>query len=214
MIAKKVTNKKGTNMTSAITLDPMIYHENISSKTAHAQVVYLFEVKKLCFEKIAEITRYAVSTVRGYVKKFANLLDYALNVFRSRTKKAKENSITWEVEYQPKPCAYIIEFFDKSGFRWLKIGKANDIRTRAPQHLSFTEYGKHGITSSVIRQVFYVDSDDDALIMESMLRKHYKAKENHGFISRDRFGNCHYDCEDIMNDKKLIEQYQFLGYTL
>ena len=48
---------------------------------AHAQVIYLYRVKHFDYSRIADITGYAVSTVRGYVYKYEGLYEKATQMF-------------------------------------------------------------------------------------------------------------------------------------
>lgn len=191
-------------MTSTVTLDPMIHHEYLSTKSARAQVVYLANVKRLCVEEIAAITHYAISTIKVYARKFLDLLEYAKSIFRKGKKRISGNP-------EPRPCAYVIELFDNKGFKWLKIGKAINLKKRCNEHLTY--YKKDGITSTKVKQAFYTDNEDDALIMESALRKHYKANKEGGFIPKDRFEKIRYDEKELAQDEAIGAQYQFLGYA-
>ena len=48
---------------------------------AHAQVIYLHRVKHFDYDRIANITGYAVSTVKGYVYKYDGLYEKAKEMF-------------------------------------------------------------------------------------------------------------------------------------
>ena len=65
-----------------------VFQEFTDTDTKHEQVVYL---DKYGFtpEQIAKWTGYAVSTIKGYVRKFAGLLEKACAKFYHVTKKAK-----------------------------------------------------------------------------------------------------------------------------
>lgn len=73
-------------MDTTTTLDPYGFYSN--AKVRHCQVVFL-NYKKEKIEKIAEIVDYAVSTVRGYISKYSNLLDIAKQLFGEVAIKAK-----------------------------------------------------------------------------------------------------------------------------
>lgn len=194
-------------------------------KVKHAQVIYLRKVLKIASAKIAEITGYAISTIRNYITKFSSLLDWAKEIF-NELKEIVEEKIEKVVEKKdlhcadivadceincPLPCAYIVEMFDAEGAQlWLKIGKAKDILARTRQHFKSKTAGYSAVATIIIRRCFYCNNEDDALTMENALRKHYKEKEDCGFIRNDRFSGCFYDKNDIDNDSRITMQYNLL----
>ena len=66
-------------MATTTLLDPTIYHGD--TNVLHRQVVYLGNLDVSVYD-IAQITRYAVSTVKTYLKKFYYLLEDAKKIFK------------------------------------------------------------------------------------------------------------------------------------
>jgi hypothetical protein len=194
--------------------NPLEKQNNIDVK--HAQVIYLDKVMNKPIDEIAEITDYAESTIKRYIKKFAHLLSWAKEIFTKTKQKLMGISyeflgrIEWEVEKTYKPCAYIIEYFDeKDNFLWLKVGKTSQpLQNRVYQHLN-KDY--KGIAyKAVIKNYFECNNDDDALTMENMLRKYYKQQNNEkDFLPLDRFTEQRYNLQ-VMQDKKVNLQYELL----
>lgn len=115
-----------------------VFQEFADAESKHLQVVYLnshgFEP-----QEIAKWTGYAVSTIKGYVKKFANLLDKALKVFYHVTKKVKK------VLRGGKQLVYLFKFYrDDNTLICSKVGTT----TRLPEDRLNEEikyYRAHGI---------------------------------------------------------------------
>lgn len=60
-------------------LDPTMYHAD--ANIAHCQVVFLNYCEVSLYE-IARITHYAISTVKSYISKYADLLNHAKEMFK------------------------------------------------------------------------------------------------------------------------------------
>ena len=106
------------------------------------QVVYLFVECGLSFEEIADITGYAVSTVRVYANKYADLIDLARSWFAEpevapQVAEAPQtlyrkfrNGRSVAIEFMPnfgenlsnEQIVYFFKFYDKSGLLFDKIG--------------------------------------------------------------------------------------------
>lgn len=175
------------------TYDPYEYNENLTVEEKRAQVVYLRYEEELEPRQIADITHYAVSTVRNYCREFVNLLDKARQWFSKTIKKVKAclipriDRISSQVEIRDcTPCAYVVALKDESqDIIWTKVGKVGEqgIIERCKQHLTY--YKKYGIMYIEILQLYYAENEDDALTMENELRKAYK--ESFEFVPKDRF---------------------------
>lgn len=176
--------------------DPEQYHENLTCEEAHAQIVYLREVKKYGYELIAHITHYAVSTVKTYCRKFRDLLEKAKQIFgmvknkvRERFHKVYNDRVHFEVLYKSQPCAYVIELKNSSNKTvFLKVGKANDALERFTGILKTAKYAKeYDITHIVVKELYYCQNEDDALTIENELRKSYKQEYPDAYVRNDRF---------------------------
>lgn len=65
------------------------YAKNYTGHERYLQVVYLAKVKNEAVETISKITGYAISTIRNYIYKFADLLEEAKAFFSEVVKKVK-----------------------------------------------------------------------------------------------------------------------------
>ena len=164
------------------------------------QVVYLAEVKKLAPRKISEFVDYALSTIRNYICKFRDKLAEAKRLF--------EGLIVSD-PYPSKPCAYVLELFNKNDFKWLKVGKAKDLSKRVRQLIN--EYKE--IDHIEVKETFECDTEDDALTMENILRKFYKSKAESSFIPNDRFEGIRYKENELRNNTLIMTQYSLCKET-
>lgn len=194
-----------------------IYSKQNDVEGRRMQVVYMYHELNFTPKQIAQYVALAVSTIRSYAFKFANLLEKArqyfgektkelINIAREKTKAGK--TITFDCPHKIGTCAYIIEYFNsQKEFIFLKVGETNNIERRVKEHLKAYS-ADFDATYAVVKQLFYTAEDDDALTMENTLRKHYKKKENGGFLPRDRFLFLRYNKEDIEQDKLISAQYK------
>ena len=82
-----------------------VFQDFADTSMKHLQVVYL-DSHGFIPEEIAKWTGYAVSTIKGYVKKFQNLLETAKKVFYHITLKAKK------VLRGGKQLVYLYKFYN------------------------------------------------------------------------------------------------------
>jgi hypothetical protein len=174
----------------------------------NAQIVYMKNVLGMKATEIQKYVDLAASTINSYARKFADMIELAIKWFGDKVKevitKVKEkvllnDLITFECDHRQGECAYIIEYFDsQKKFLFLKVGKTDHIERRVKQHLR--EYAKHDATYAVIKELHFAEDNEDALTIENLLRKHYKAIPNCGFIKNDRFEYVRYNKENLDND--------------
>ena len=198
--------------------DPTICHE---------QVVYL-NYNGVDKQTIAKITGYAISTVKTFIYKFADLLSKAKKRFLAVTKKALKE-VEPAIEYvknvpnrfeakvhndiiiervsknyeKGNSYAYVFTFFNSCGKpQFLKIGKSDTPLARLQNEIPY--YRKRGIDVSyaVINKLFLAPSGDRALTIENALREHYK-KQSFGYLRNDRFLDMAYDVNDLRQDSFL-----------
>ena len=201
----------------------------------HLQVIFLAQVEKISVSKIADITKYAISTVKTYCWKFARAIEKAKRYFAKVDIKAKEEaerrrieaerrreyeerSRRWDAIHaieEPKApegfCAYVAECYDSAlNLIWLKIGKTKSWKRRKTELPN-----EHKEVCTIIPRLFFpVDEEDDALTMENTLRKFYKNKEGSEYIKTDRFGGITFSKDDLLASPLINQQYQLLGYVM
>lgn len=169
----------------------------------HMQVVYLHEIVHEANNKIAEITNYAISTVRNYAKKFMYLLKEAKDFFYY----ACGTCSIHDKFLLEENCAYVIELCDNENDPiFLKVGKTDNVKRRMLQLRK-----KYGLIPNV-KMIFPCEDAEDALIMESALRKSYKEQYPQSFVPNDRFQYVSFDIKDIKQSKYVKSMYEFLGY--
>lgn len=196
-----------------------IYEKQTDKEKRNAQIVYMAKVLGMQPKQIAEYVDLARKTISNYIRTYADLLEKAKEWFTDKIEEIKEKvtnrkgtkknyrvieNVTFENCIVKKAqCAYIIEYFDNNhNFLFLKVGKTKDIRNRIKSH--FKEYKKYNATYAVVKELHYAEDDEDALTLENLYRKHYKAIPNCGFIKNDRFKNIRYNAQDLQNDTVLI----------
>lgn len=202
-----------------------VFEKQENMEVRNAQIVYLAEVCGMTASEIAKFVDLAVSTIRGYIKKFSNLLEKAKQWFGNQGKKVVEKikekcNVTDLVTFEncvPKKgdCAYIIEYFDSQhNFLFLKVGMTNDIIRRTKEHLKYycksTRENPNGwdATYAIVKELHFAEDEEDALTLENLFRKHYKNIPDSGFIKRDRFSFVRYNKEELQNDKDLQNKVQ------
>ena len=115
-----------------------VFQDFADTSMKHLQVVYL-DSHGFIPEEIAKWTGYTVSTIKGYVKKFQNLLETAKKVFYHITLKAKK------VLRGGKQLVYLYKFYNSDNeLICSKVGTT----TRLPEQRLKEEikyYTKHGI---------------------------------------------------------------------
>lgn len=193
----------------------------------HEQVVYL-NYYGLDHKIIAEITDYAISTVKKLIRQCADLLDSAKKRFYVITKKVlKEFDPT--IKYvQPvldrmqarrhnnwaavrgfknykdgNAFAYVFTFFDAHKKpQFLKIGKTKEPLTRLQNEIRYYHKSNSSISYAVINKLILLPNEDRALTVENALREHYK-KQSCGYRRNDRFLDMAYDISDLRKDNFL-----------
>lgn len=83
------------------------YERQIAATICHLQVIFLSAECGLPYAEIAEITGYTVSTVRKYVRKYADTLDLAKAFFENMTAEETE-----PIEEEPTPPVLYRNFKD------------------------------------------------------------------------------------------------------
>ena len=196
-----------------------VYEKQKNINVRNAQIVYMARELNMTPSQIKKYVDLALSTIRSYIHKFANMLEQAKEWFGNKTKqvvnKIKEKcNVTDIVTYdnciaKTGDCSYIIEYFDSQhNFVFLKVGMTNNIKRRISEHLR--DYTKAGFdtTYAIVKEIHYAEDEEDALTLENLYRKHYKAIPNCGFIKRDRFENIRYSKQDLEQDTALISKVQ------
>lgn len=123
------------------------------SNTKRMQVVFLKECMNLSFEKIAEITSYALSTVKKYAKKFLNLLKKAKQIFIKRV-----NSIIETIcdlgKTKTEKC-YLIKFYNsKNEIIFSKIGTTTrEVVQRLREEIKNYRKGGFDVRKAIICKV-------------------------------------------------------------
>lgn len=193
------------------------------TEVKHYQVAYLYHVLQYPRATISAITGYAVNTLSTWRKKALEWVDAAKRIFETGVTVANEfiskicgedKKIIWETEKVYDPCAYIVEYFNSKGeFMNLKIGMtARPLEQRMKEHL-YNQKTNTGLAQIVVKYAFKCEDGDDATIMESLLRKHYR-KNNDGadYIPNDRFSTQRFSLEDVMGDERIKRESALLCY--
>ena len=147
----------------------------------HLQVIYL-DKHGFTPEEISKWTSYAVSTIKGYVKKFADLVEKAFETFYHITLKAKK------VLHGGKQLCYLYKFYDKNGkLICSKVGTT----TRLPEQRLKEEikyYQKHGIEVETGEICSVIDCGAiPAEGAESITRAYFIRRHPEAFCKNDRF---------------------------
>lgn len=168
-----------------------VYEKQENIEVRNAQIVYMNKILGYTPKKISQYVDLALSTIRNYIRKFADLLEKAKLWF--------EDSYIYSGEIKNSPCAYILEFFDGNNKKmFLKVGKTKHIEIRISQLIT-----KYKAKRVEIKKIFYAKSENFAEMIESMLREHYQNIANCGFIRLDRFTNVNYNDEELKNNSFL-----------
>lgn len=196
-----------------------VYEKQKDINVRNAQIVYMARELNMMPSQIKKYVDLALSTIRSYIHKFADMLEQAKEWFGNKTKqvvnKIKEKcNVTDIITYDNciakiGDCSYIIEYFNSQhNFVFLKVGMTNNIKRRIPEHLR--DYKKAGFdtTYAIVKEIHYAEDEEDALTLENLYRKHYKAIPNCGFIKRDRFEKVRYNKQDLEQDTALISKVQ------
>lgn len=180
-------------------------------KVKRAQVVYLSKVLNKTYDEIAEISGYAKATVKSYVKKFIDLLDYAKSIFeevkihfRKSKYDEKINDNNFEIRESGKELCYLFEFYnDDDVLLCSKVGTTKrSIRKRLIEELRSKTYKNMGVTKAKINRVYDCGSLP-AEGLESLLRSEYIRRYPQSFKKNDRFINTVFDfdlCDKLANE--------------
>lgn len=171
-------------------LNPYDKFEDV--ETRRCQLVYLKHCKNETWEKISEITNYAISTVKNYVKKFADLLEKAMELFDKRRCAPK---------VEGKQLCYLVKFYDSKGkIIFSKIGTTTrDINTRIKEHLVYyTEKVKRPFDIKSYKLESLIDCGEiPAEGLESDIRSKFIKKFPREFIKNDRFFGIELSVEEF-----------------
>lgn len=189
----------------------------------HLQVIFLAEIEQVSIDTIAKITKYAISTIKTYCRKFANTIEKAKRFFckvnileKERAERKRKREIIASATDAKAPegyCAYIIECYSaKLNLVWLKVGKTKNWNQRVKA--LYRAYKNDGVRLIKPRFFFSVNEEDDALTMENTLRKFYKNNPASTFIKNDRFKGISFDKDELLASSLIKQQYQLLGYSL
>lgn len=201
------------------------YSHYDDTQTKRAQIIYLKYVKEETNEFIAELTGYAVSTVRNYANKFFELLESAKELFKGSRKTKIQKSrvednhfvINENTEifvecdtknfYSDSEKFYLIRAFDENGKRlFSKVGTTTrDILTRMKEHLK--SYKDLGVVKIIIDRVWNC-GNTPAEGFESFFRAIYISKFAKHFKKNDRF----FDIDFNLNEADEIYT-QYAGMT-
>lgn len=186
------------------------------TKVRQAQVIYLKEVLKKEYKEIAEITGYAISTVRSYVKKFFDLLEYAKNIFEEEiaetVKKVRMTKYDKMIDNNgldiatPKgEVCYLFEFYDDAkNLLCSKVGTTKrTVRQRLKEELASKTYKGMGATHAIVNRV-YECGEMPAEGLESLIRSEYIKKYPKSFKKNDRFIGEYFDFDFC---DKIAKQY-------
>lgn len=147
----------------------------------HLQVVYL-DKHGFSPEEISNWTKYAISTIKNYIRKFEVLLDEACEVFYHITQKVKQ------VLRSGKQLVYLYKFYyDNGELICSKVGTT----TRLPEQRLKEEiryYRNHGIDVGDAKICSIIDCGNiPAEGAESYTRAQYIRKYPGAFCKNDRF---------------------------
>lgn len=179
------------------------YNHYDDTQTKYRQIIYLSKKRGEPVDFIANLTHYAVSTVRNYIKKFAHLLEEACELFKHSRKK-KERLLHPEVPGIKFTCPddladgekfYLIRAFDKCGKRiFSKVGTtARTVIQRMKEHLKY--YEKLGVVEIIVDQIWNC-GNIPAEGLESWFRAIYIRKWPDKFNKNDRFFDVDFDLDE------------------
>ena len=194
------------------------------TKVKHAQVIYLDKVLNKPIGEIAEITDYAESTVKGYIRKYEHLLEWAKEIF-SKVKdvfyawQGKRKSPTFDnrifiakdldlLDGEKKQKCYLVSFYnDNDELICSKVGTTTEkyMVDRIKSELRSDTYKKRDCTKVKIHRV-YDCKEVPAEGLESYFRALYIRDYPTKFNKNDRFFDVEFDLEEA--DKFVAEYYK------
>lgn len=171
------------------------------TKVAHAQVIYLSKVLSKTIDEISAITEYAKSTVKNYIRKFEDLLEWAKEIFETKLTKRRTskydlmiNAEGHDIDIKSGELCYLFEFYDEAKeLVCSKVGTTTrTIRDRLKEELR--SYKSFGVESASVKRV-YNCGDLPAEGLESIIRGEYIKKYPKSFKKNDRFFGEVFDFE-------------------
>lgn len=186
------------------------YNKYEDCYTKYRQIVYLSEKKGESYEFIANLTNYAISTIKIYIKKFAYLLEEACEMFKySRKKNSQKEEVSKpqhpgiefhcpDIDEKGGEKFYLIRAFNEKGERiFSKVGTTiREVLTRMKEHLK--AYEKLGIVKIVVDKVWDC-GNLPAEGFESWFRAWYIRRWPEKFNKNDRFFDVDFDLEEAQN---------------
>lgn len=166
--------------------------------TKRLQLLYL-DKHGFTLKEISKWTGYAVSTIKIYIKKFANRLEEACKKFYHITLKAKK------VLRSGKQLVYLFKFYDKHGaLICSKVGTTTRLpEIRLNEELKY--YRKHGIEVENAEMCSIIDCGIiPAEGAESCARAYYIKKHPETFCKNDRFFGLNISTRSF---NKIISEY-------
>lgn len=157
----------------------------------------IFELRQggKAFDEIAQLFNLAVSTVKTIFYKVRKMLGLTTPT-ATKEKRNFTGCVTSEIVTPAKgvPTAYVVDFVDERGnVVFMKVGKTTRFDLRMKEHL--TRYTN--IAKIIVRKVYTFATNEECEIMESLMRKYYKAKNNKAdFVRNDRFSEQRFCVED------------------
>ena len=170
-------------------------------KTKHFQVVFLALFEKVSAKKIAEITNYAVSTVKTYIRKFKSLLEEAKTIFFSKP----EVIVECKLFNEAKEKCYLFKFYDEQNkIIFSKIGTTTrKVKDRLKEEIK--SYRKSGINIYAVKICSVFDCKGlPAEGAESICRAEFIKKFPNTFKKNDRFMNVDIPTSEFA---KIVEGY-------
>ncbi len=147
----------------------------------HLQVVYLAHYN-INFTEIAKWTGYKIATLKGYVRKFANLLEKAKKIFLHIPNTVKQ------VVYGRKELVYLFKFYtDTEELVYSKVGTTTRLpEVRLDEEIKDYQKKIPNLTKGVICSV--IDCGDvPAECAESIARAYFIRKYPKAYLKNDRF---------------------------
>lgn len=150
-------------------------------KLRNAALVYLYHDHDMMPSKLAQICNLARTTIASYVRKFADLLDWAREKFHEKVQQVKKavRKITEEKFY-----VYIDQIFMPNGEIWCKIGQT----TKTPEKRAANFKWEGNIRPSHVNIMHVIECKSAAAMncLEDCLRIAMVALDPSKFCKQDR----------------------------
>lgn len=170
-----------------MTRNPFEQYEDIQIK--RMQVVYLSAHLKMAKKKVAEITGYAISTVKTYTRKFIDLLNAAKEYFEKPIALVIQ-ILCGDLGKAKNEKCYLFKFYDNSdNLLFSKVGTTTRaVKTRLKEEIK--AYRKSGFDIGKAEICKVIDCGDiPAEGAESFCRAVFIKQFPHTFKKNDRFMN-------------------------